>query len=55
LIPTGVNVIPQIAAVLSDPDVFDRPAEFRPERFLMADMKTANKEAIENVCYPHIF
>jgi cytochrome P450 len=36
-------------AVLSDPDVFDHPDEFRPERFLMEDMKTPNKEALDNV------
>lgn len=50
VIPANMDVIPQISAVLNDPDVFDKPDEFRPERFLMADMKTANRDAIENVC-----
>jgi len=49
VIPANTDVIPQISAALSDPDVFDKPDEFRPERFLMEDMTTANKEAIENV------
>jgi cytochrome P450 len=35
--------------VLSDADVFEKPDEFRPERFLLNDMKTANKEALDNV------
>jgi cytochrome P450 len=35
--------------VLSDATVFEQPDEFRPERFLLADMKTANKDALENV------
>jgi cytochrome P450 len=48
-IPAGTDVLPQIASVLSDPAVYEEPDEFRPERFLLADMKTANKEALDNV------
>jgi cytochrome P450 len=53
-IPAGTDVIPQISSVLSDPAIFEQPDEFRPERFLLADEKTANKEALDNVrfCLP---
>jgi cytochrome P450 len=48
-IPAGTNVIPQITSVLNDPAIFENPDKFCPERFLLADMKTTNREALDNV------
>ena len=48
-IPLGTSVLPQVSAVLDDERVFDHPADFRPERFLLADGVTPNKEAVDNV------
>jgi cytochrome P450 len=49
VIPAHLDVMPHIGAVLNDADLFEKPDEFNPERFLLNDMKTANKEAIDNV------
>jgi cytochrome P450 len=48
-IPANTDVLPQVTSVLSNARLFDKPNEFRPERFLLADMKTMNKEAMDNV------
>uniref|UniRef100_A0A914BXD8 Cytochrome P450 n=1 Tax=Acrobeloides nanus TaxID=290746 RepID=A0A914BXD8_9BILA len=34
LIPKGTSIIPQLALVLMDEEIFPRPEEFRPERYL---------------------
>ncbi|PIK52189.1 cytochrome P450 CYP18A1 [Apostichopus japonicus] len=39
-IPKGSNILVNYWAVERDPDVWNKPEEFRPERFLGADKKT---------------
>lgn len=45
-IPTGAHVVPLLHAVHMDPELWEEPAEFRPERFLSAE---------GNVCKPEYF
>eukprot|EP00080_Pristionchus_pacificus_P021492 PDM81512.1 cytochrome P450 [Pristionchus pacificus] len=46
-IPASTLCLPQIHAVMRDPEVFQKPSEFRPDRFLMEDGKSMNKVALE--------
>lgn len=39
-IPKGTVVMPNTWAIMHDPDVFDDPLEFKPERYLMRDPDT---------------
>ena len=48
-IPSGTVIMPQVSAVHADERVFADPKQFRPERFLLADGVTPNKEAVDNV------
>ncbi|GMR59734.1 hypothetical protein PMAYCL1PPCAC_29929, partial [Pristionchus mayeri] len=48
-IPARTLCLPQISAVMNDPQVFENPREFRPERFLLDDGKTVNKSSMEQV------
>lgn len=43
-IPQGVQVVPHIHAVHMDPKLWDRPQEFRPERFLNAEGKVVKPD-----------
>ncbi|CAJ0593340.1 unnamed protein product [Cylicocyclus nassatus] len=49
-IPNDTQVIGHINHVLARSPVFKNPREFRPERFLMDDGVTPNKEAVEQLC-----
>ncbi|GMS95513.1 hypothetical protein PENTCL1PPCAC_17688, partial [Pristionchus entomophagus] len=46
-IPKDTLTMPQIFSVLKDDQVFEKPTEFIPERFLEEDGKTANKKLLE--------
>ncbi|CAJ0582952.1 unnamed protein product, partial [Mesorhabditis spiculigera] len=48
-IPVGTLVIGQIHHVHNTDPAFVEPEEFRPERFLLQDGKTTNKEAVERL------
>ena len=42
-IPKNAHVIPLLHAVHMNPETWDHPEEFRPERFLSEDLKTIHK------------
>jgi cytochrome P450 len=46
IIPKDVILIPNLYSILFDPDVFEDPKVFRPERFLDADGKLVNTEQV---------
>ncbi|GMS82691.1 hypothetical protein PENTCL1PPCAC_4866, partial [Pristionchus entomophagus] len=46
-IPNDTLTLPQIFSVLKYDQVFEKPTEFTPERFLEEDGKTANKKQLE--------
>ncbi|KAF8358541.1 hypothetical protein PRIPAC_93536, partial [Pristionchus pacificus] len=46
-IPKDTLTLPQIFSVLKDDEIFENPSEFKPERFLEDDGKTANKKQLE--------
>ncbi|GMT15919.1 hypothetical protein PFISCL1PPCAC_7216, partial [Pristionchus fissidentatus] len=46
-LPENTLIIAQISNVLKQESVFERPKEFRPQRFLMEDGKTPNKAALD--------
>ncbi|KAK6756299.1 hypothetical protein RB195_014606 [Necator americanus] len=49
-IPADTIVIGHIQHVMAHSPVFKNPDEFRPERFLMDDGVTSNKEVVEQLC-----
>ncbi|GMR47856.1 hypothetical protein PMAYCL1PPCAC_18051, partial [Pristionchus mayeri] len=48
-IPKDTLTMPQIYSGLKDDEIFEKPAEFLPERFLEKDGKTANKKQLERL------
>jgi cytochrome P450 len=40
-------IVFKISSVLNDPDLFQNPEKFQPERFLQADGTTLRKDMIE--------
>ncbi|XP_019290110.2 LOW QUALITY PROTEIN: cytochrome P450 2S1 [Panthera pardus] len=44
-LPQGTEVFPLLGSVLHDPEVFEKPEEFNPERFLDADGRFQKQEA----------
>ncbi|GMS98092.1 hypothetical protein PENTCL1PPCAC_30364, partial [Pristionchus entomophagus] len=46
-IPSGTFVNGDIHQILAYDPIFENPLEFRPERYLLADGKTLNKEVVE--------
>jgi cytochrome P450 len=46
IIPKDVILIPNLHSILFDPDVFEDPKVFRPERFLDADGNLINTEQV---------
>ncbi|GMS87026.1 hypothetical protein PENTCL1PPCAC_9201, partial [Pristionchus entomophagus] len=48
-IPADTLIMPQIYNVMKKGEVFEDPDDFKPERFLMEDGKTPNKEVLEQV------
>ncbi|GMR38942.1 hypothetical protein PMAYCL1PPCAC_09137, partial [Pristionchus mayeri] len=49
VIPNDTLIMPQINNVLKRGEIFDEPGKFKPERFLLADGKTPNKQALEQL------
>ncbi|PIO63445.1 unspecific monooxygenase, partial [Teladorsagia circumcincta] len=49
-IPADTLVFGQISNVMAHSPVFKNPEKFQPERFLMSDGATPNKEVIEQFC-----
>lgn len=43
--PQGTEVFPLLGSVLCDPEVFEQPEEFNPDRFLDADGRFQKQEA----------
>uniref|UniRef100_A0A8C0S2T7 Cytochrome P450 n=1 Tax=Canis lupus familiaris TaxID=9615 RepID=A0A8C0S2T7_CANLF len=44
-LPQGTEVFPLLGSVLHDPEIFDEPEEFNPDRFLDADGRFQKQEA----------
>lgn len=44
-LPQGTEVFPLLGSVLHDPEVFEQPEEFNPDRFLDADGRFKKQEA----------
>ncbi|XP_029780056.1 cytochrome P450 2S1 isoform X2 [Suricata suricatta] len=44
-LPQGTEVFPLLGSVLHDPEVFEKPEEFNPDRFLDADGRFQKQEA----------
>ncbi|EFB16306.1 hypothetical protein PANDA_012930, partial [Ailuropoda melanoleuca] len=44
-LPQGTEVFPLLGSVLHDPEVFEQPEEFNPDRFLDADGRFRKQEA----------
>lgn len=46
LIPVGSDILLNMDSVLCDPDVFDEPYTFKPERFLTGDIEQKKQRAM---------
>nr|XP_025866179.1 cytochrome P450 2S1-like [Vulpes vulpes] len=44
-LPQGTEVFPLLGSVLHDPEIFDEPEEFNPDRFLDANGRFQKQEA----------
>ena len=46
LVPAGADLLIDMASVLHDPDVFENPMEFNPDRYLIGDVALKKQRTI---------